>query len=91
MSNGTWPSCWTSAAAPTRRCGWTAGPRWRGNRYWADAAFIAGAGIPAVLFGPDGDGAHAREEWVSLPGTVACARALTAAALDFCGGSAAGW
>lgn len=29
---------------------------------------------------------HAREEWVSLPGTVACARALTAAALDFCGG-----
>jgi len=57
-----------------------------GASYWADAAFIAAAGIPTVLFGPDGDGAHAREEWVSLPGTVACARALIAAALDFCGG-----
>src|SRR5690242_4194554 len=49
-------------------------------------SFIAAAGIPTVLFGPDGDGAHAREEWVSLPGTVACAQALTAAVLDFCGG-----
>ena len=57
-----------------------------GASYWADAAFIAAAGIPTVLFGPDGDGAHAREEWVNLPGTVACAQALTAAALDFCGG-----
>jgi acetylornithine deacetylase len=57
-----------------------------GASYWADAAFIAGAGIPTVLFGPDGDGAHAREEWVSLPGTVACAQALIAAAADFCQG-----
>jgi acetylornithine deacetylase len=57
-----------------------------GASYWADAAFIAAAGIPTVLFGPDGDGAHAREEWVSLPGTVACAGALIAAATDFCGG-----
>jgi len=57
-----------------------------GASYWADAAFIAAAGIPTVLFGPDGDGAHAREEWVSLPGTVACGQALTAAALDFCQG-----
>jgi acetylornithine deacetylase len=57
-----------------------------GASYWADAAFIAAAGIPTVLFGPDGDGAHAREEWVSLPGTVACARALVAAAMDFCAG-----
>jgi acetylornithine deacetylase/succinyl-diaminopimelate desuccinylase-like protein len=57
-----------------------------GASYWADAAFIAAAGIPAVLFGPTGDGAHARVEWVSLPGTVACARALAAAAADFCRG-----
>jgi acetylornithine deacetylase len=57
-----------------------------GASYWADAAFIAAAGIPAVLFGPAGDGAHARVEWVSLPGTVACARALAAAAADFCQG-----
>ena len=36
--------------------------------YWADSAFIAAAGIPTVLYGPDGDGAHADIEWVSLAG-----------------------
>ncbi len=55
-----------------------------GVSYWADAAFIAAAGIPTVLFGPDGDGAHAAVEWVSLPGTVACAEVLTAVAAEFC-------
>ena len=52
--------------------------------YWADSAFLSAAGIPTVLFGPDGDGAHAEVEWVSLPGTIACAETLTAAALSFC-------
>ncbi len=52
--------------------------------YWADSAFIAAAGIPTVLFGPAGDGAHADVEWVSLSGTATCARVLTAAALDLC-------
>ena len=52
--------------------------------YWADSAFISAAGIPTVLFGPDGDGAHAEVEWVSIPGTIACAQVLTAAARDFC-------
>jgi acetylornithine deacetylase len=55
-----------------------------GVSYWADSAFIQAAGIPTVLFGPDGDGAHAEVEWVSLSGTVACARVLSAAALAFC-------
>lgn len=55
-----------------------------GVSYWADAAFISAAGIPTVLFGPSGDGAHAEVEWVDLPSTVACTRTLTAAALDFC-------
>lgn len=55
-----------------------------GVSYWADSAFISAAGIQTVLFGPDGDGAHAEVEWVSLPGTLACARTLTAAATTFC-------
>ncbi len=55
-----------------------------GVSYWADSAFLAEAGIPTVLFGPDGDGAHAEVEWVSVPGTIACARVLTAAAIEFC-------
>ena len=42
-----------------------------GASYWADAAFIAAAGIPTVLFGPGGEGAHAAEEWVSIADTEA--------------------
>jgi acetylornithine deacetylase len=53
--------------------------------YWADSAFIAAAGIPTVLYGPLGEGAHADVEWVSLSGTRTCADVLTAAALEFCG------
>jgi len=52
--------------------------------YWADSAFIAEAGIPTVLFGPIGDGAHAEIEWVSVSSTIATTRALTAAAVAFC-------
>lgn len=55
-----------------------------GVSYWADAAFLSAAGIPTVLFGPSGDGAHAAVEWADLPSTVACARALTATAIEFC-------
>jgi acetylornithine deacetylase len=56
-----------------------------GASYWADAAFIAGAGIPAVLFGPGGGGAHAVEEWVSLADTEAVARTLVGVARRVCG------
>ena len=52
--------------------------------YWADSAFIAAAGIPTVLFGPGGEGAHAVEEWVSLSDTEAVARSLLALATRFC-------
>ncbi len=37
-----------------------------GVPFWTDAALIAEAGIPTVLFGPVGAGAHAAEEWVDL-------------------------
>jgi acetylornithine deacetylase len=55
-----------------------------GASYWADAAFIAAAGIPTVLFGPGGEGAHAVEEWVSLSDTEAVARTLLRLATRFC-------
>jgi acetylornithine deacetylase len=55
-----------------------------GASYWADAAFIAAAGIPTVLFGPEGEGAHAVEEWVSVSATDAVARTLVALATRFC-------
>ena len=56
--------------------------------YWADSAFIAAAGIPAVLYGPPGHGAHADIEWVSIDGTRTCADVLSQLAADFCAGAA---
>jgi acetylornithine deacetylase len=55
-----------------------------GASYWADAAFIAAAGIPTVMFGPAGDGAHAAEEWVSVSSTDTVVRTLVAAAARIC-------
>jgi len=60
-------------------------PRIAGASYWADAAFIAAAGIPTVMFGPSGEGAHAVEEWVSLSDTETVARTLVGVARRVCG------
>ena len=51
-----------------------------GLSYWTDAAFLSARGIPTVVFGPVGEGAHADVEWVSLSSTVECTRVLVAAA-----------
>jgi acetylornithine deacetylase len=59
-------------------------PALGGASYWADAAFLAAAGIPTVMFGPGGDGAHAAEEWVSLADTEAVCRTLVAAGRRLC-------
>ncbi len=37
-----------------------------GVAFWADSALLGAAGIPTVLYGPSGHGAHAIDEWVSL-------------------------
>jgi acetylornithine deacetylase len=55
-----------------------------GAGYWTDAAFIASAGIPSVLFGPGGAGAHASEEWVSISETETVARTLVDVARRLC-------
>jgi acetylornithine deacetylase len=55
-----------------------------GASYWADAAFIAAAGIPTVMFGPGGAGAHAAVEWVSVADTEAVSRTLVAVAARVC-------
>jgi acetylornithine deacetylase/succinyl-diaminopimelate desuccinylase-like protein len=59
-------------------------PAVAGASYWADAAFIAAAGVPTVMFGPAGEGAHAAEEWVSIASTEAVARTLVATAARVC-------
>ena len=54
-----------------------------GLSYWADSAFLSAAGIPTVLFGPSGDGAHADIEWVDLDSVLSCTEALTVLAREF--------
>jgi acetylornithine deacetylase len=55
-----------------------------GESYWMDAALIQAAGIPTVVFGPAGAGAHAVEEWVDLASVEACTEGLVAAARRLC-------
>lgn len=59
-------------------------PRITGEPGWMDSAFLAAAGIPTVIFGPDGDGAHADEEWVDLPSATEVANALLGIIGHFC-------
>jgi acetylornithine deacetylase len=61
------------------------GPELAGAPYWADAAFIAAAGIPTVMYGASGAGAHAVEEWVSVSDTIAVTETLIAVARRICG------
>ena len=51
---------------------------------WMDSALLSAAGIPTVILGPDGEGAHADEEWVDLPSALATADALAGIVRSFC-------
>jgi acetylornithine deacetylase len=51
---------------------------------WMDASLLAEAGIPSVIFGPRGEGAHADVEWVDLESVAVCADVLVGTAEAFC-------
>jgi acetylornithine deacetylase len=51
---------------------------------WTDAALIGAAGIPAIIFGPIGEGYHGVEEWVDLESVQQCAAITLAVAQQFC-------
>ncbi len=51
---------------------------------WMDSALLAAAGIPTVIFGPGGDGAHAVVEWSDLDQLQRCADVLIATIEEFC-------
>jgi acetylornithine deacetylase len=55
-----------------------------GVPFWADSALLAAAGVPTVLFGPSGEGAHANVEWVDLGSAERCAEIYLAVASQFC-------
>lgn len=47
-----------------------------GEAAWLDSALLSAAGISTVIFGPQGEGAHAAVEWVDLASVVATAEVL---------------
>jgi acetylornithine deacetylase len=55
-----------------------------GVPYWTDAALLAAAGIPTVVFGPAGEGAHAETEWVDLGDVERTAEIVLSTAAAFC-------
>ena len=55
-----------------------------GVPFWADSAVFSAAGIPTVIFGAGGVGAHAAEEWVDLAQVDRVTEALVAVATAFC-------
>jgi acetylornithine deacetylase/succinyl-diaminopimelate desuccinylase family protein len=55
-----------------------------GHTAWMDAAVLGAAGVPTIVFGPGGEGAHAVEEWVDLAEVEQCARTLAAVAAGWC-------
>jgi acetylornithine deacetylase len=69
-------------AAAARTLG--AEPEIVGHSAWMDAAFISAAGIPTVVFGPSGEGAHAVEEHVELESVEQVAEIVLETARRFC-------
>jgi acetylornithine deacetylase/succinyl-diaminopimelate desuccinylase-like protein len=55
-----------------------------GVPFWADSALLAAAGIPTVVFGPAGAGAHAGVEWVDVESAERCCDVYVAVAAELC-------
>jgi acetylornithine deacetylase len=60
------------------------GPEIAGVPFWADSAVFAAAGVPTVVFGPGGEGAHAEVEWVDLADLERCKDVYVAVARELC-------
>ena len=58
--------------------------RMSGVSFWADSAFFASAGVPTLLLGPHGFGAHGVVEWVDLDTVSQCVEIYVVVAQAFC-------
>lgn len=54
-----------------------------GMSFWTDAAILASAGIPSVLFGPGGAGLHSIEEYVNIDDVLVCRDVLAETVTSF--------
>jgi acetylornithine deacetylase len=78
-----WPIVETLTDAASRVLGRP--PGIRGEPFWTDAGLFSAAGIPGLLFGASGGGAHAATEWVDVASITALAEILERAIVSFAG------
>lgn len=57
----------------------------RGEPFWTDAGLIAEAGIPCLVIGVDGGGAHADIEWATIESIERLSELLEGVIVEFCG------
>ncbi|HUL74371.1 MAG TPA: M20/M25/M40 family metallo-hydrolase [Vicinamibacterales bacterium] len=75
----------TSAIAALGRAGRPAEPT--GMSFWTDAAILAAAGTPSVLFGPGGAGLHSTSEFVIVEDLYTCRDVLVDVTRSWCAGT----
>lgn len=59
-------------------------PVYGGGAGWMDSALLSAAGVPTVIFGPLGDGAHGLVEWADIGTVESYLRVLDRVAWEFC-------
>ncbi|KLJ07324.1 hypothetical protein EMPG_10017 [Blastomyces silverae] len=59
-------------------------PQIKGETYWTDMALLGEAGIPGLIWGPNGHGLHAKTEWVEVESVRQLAESFVAVVRDFC-------
>lgn len=57
----------------------------RGEPFWTDAQLLGQLGVPALLFGAAGGGAHAATEWADIASVHTLTAVLGAVIADICG------
>ena len=72
----------TSVSAALARAGRPSAPT--GMSFWTDAAILAAAGTPSVLFGPGGAGLHSTSEYVIVEDLYTCRDVLADVARNWC-------
>ncbi|KAH8649685.1 tryptophan synthase beta subunit-like PLP-dependent enzyme [Tricladium varicosporioides] len=58
--------------------------KFHGEKIWADSALLTDKGIPSMLFGVDGEGAHAATESVTIESIEQVTQSLVNIVDDFC-------
>jgi diaminopropionate ammonia-lyase family len=59
-------------------------PAVKAGPFWTDAALLGAVGIPSIVYGPAGEGLHAKEEWVEVESLQLFEKLFTQLVQDFC-------